>query len=129
MSVASWGEDPRGSWFLDILDEVTDLYVKKLFPMNLVNKVTVGNKRQFNLYNLICARVSSRQTGPEENNGTIKAFTLILHGTRRMPAYRKNGPRIYNQDYNRIRNIVSRINLIPPRLINRQRPCPCTRVP
>ncbi|XP_043523370.1 neuroendocrine convertase 1-like isoform X1 [Frieseomelitta varia] len=65
MSVASWGEDPRGSWFLDILDEI----------------------------------------GPEENNGTIKAFTLILHGTRRMPGYRKNGPRIYNQDYNKIRNI------------------------
>lgn len=65
MSVASWGEDPRGSWFLDIHDEI----------------------------------------GPGENNGTIKAFTLILHGTRRVPEYRRNGPRIYNQDYNRIRNI------------------------
>ncbi|OAD61081.1 Neuroendocrine convertase 1 [Eufriesea mexicana] len=65
MSVASWGEDPRGSWFLDILDEI----------------------------------------GPRENNGTIDAFSLVLHGTREMPRYRKNGPRIYNQDYNRIRNI------------------------
>ena len=47
MSVASWGEDPRGSWFLDILDEVRDLYIKKLFPINLVNKATIGDKRQF----------------------------------------------------------------------------------
>ncbi|XP_043794709.1 neuroendocrine convertase 1-like [Apis laboriosa] len=65
MSVASWGEDPRGRWILDILDEI----------------------------------------GPKENNGTIEGFALILHGTRVMPEYRKNGPRIYNQDYNRIRNI------------------------
>ncbi|XP_076479067.1 neuroendocrine convertase 1 isoform X3 [Bombus vancouverensis nearcticus] len=65
MSVASWGEDPRGSWFLDILDEI----------------------------------------GPKENNGTIETFTLVLHGTRKMPEYRKNGPRIYNQDYNRMQNI------------------------
>ncbi|XP_029036120.2 neuroendocrine convertase 1-like [Osmia bicornis bicornis] len=63
MSVASWGEDPRGTWTLDILDEI----------------------------------------GPKENNGTIEAFALILHGTREPPEYRKNGPRIYDQDYNRIR--------------------------
>lgn len=35
---------------------------------------------------------------------------MVLHGTREMPEYRKNGPRIYNQDYNRIRNIVSRFH-------------------
>nr|XP_034178752.1 neuroendocrine convertase 1-like isoform X1 [Osmia lignaria]XP_034178753.1 neuroendocrine convertase 1-like isoform X1 [Osmia lignaria] len=63
MSVASWGEDPRGTWTLDILDEI----------------------------------------GPKENNGTIEAFALILHGTREPPEYRKNGPRIYDQNYNRIR--------------------------
>ncbi|XP_071564002.1 neuroendocrine convertase 1 [Temnothorax nylanderi] len=63
MSVATWGEDPRGTWTLDILDEI----------------------------------------GPERNNGTIEAFTLILHGTVQIPLYRRNGPRIYNEDYNRIR--------------------------
>ncbi|TGZ55908.1 Neuroendocrine convertase, partial [Temnothorax longispinosus] len=63
MSVATWGEDPRGTWTLDILDEI----------------------------------------GPERNNGTIGAFTLILHGTVQIPLYRRNGPRIYNEDYNRIR--------------------------
>ncbi|XP_076180239.1 neuroendocrine convertase 1 [Ptiloglossa arizonensis] len=63
MSVASWGEDPRGEWILDILDEI----------------------------------------GPTGNNGTMGAFALILHGTREMPRYRENGPRIYNQEYNRFR--------------------------
>ncbi|CAK9819682.1 Neuroendocrine convertase 1 [Anthophora quadrimaculata] len=70
MSVASWGEDPRGIWVLDIVDEI----------------------------------------GPEENTGRIEAFTLILHGTRNIPEYRKNGPRVYNQNYNRIRKAVSKIN-------------------
>ncbi|KAH0949128.1 hypothetical protein HN011_011250, partial [Eciton burchellii] len=63
MSIATWGEDPRGTWILDIFDGI----------------------------------------GPEQNNGTIGAFTLILHGTVQIPAYRRNGPRIYNEEYNRIR--------------------------
>ncbi|XP_036141691.1 neuroendocrine convertase 1 isoform X2 [Monomorium pharaonis] len=63
MSVATWGEDPRGTWILDITDEV----------------------------------------GPEWNNGTVGIFTLILHGTMQIPVYRRNGPRIYNDDYNRMR--------------------------
>ncbi|XP_011868373.1 PREDICTED: neuroendocrine convertase 1 [Vollenhovia emeryi] len=63
MSVATWGEDPRGTWTLDILDEI----------------------------------------GPGRNNGTIGVFTLILHGTVQIPVYRRNGPRIYNEDYNRMR--------------------------
>ncbi|XP_015432292.1 PREDICTED: neuroendocrine convertase 1-like [Dufourea novaeangliae] len=63
MSVASWGEDPRGCWVLDILDEI----------------------------------------GPKENNGTIGTIALVLHGTMEMPEYRKNGPRIYNHQYNRLR--------------------------
>lgn len=42
-----------------------------------------------------------------QNNGTIGAFTLILHGTVQIPDYRRNGPRIYNEDYNRIRKTVS----------------------
>ncbi|KOC66569.1 Neuroendocrine convertase 1 [Habropoda laboriosa] len=62
MSVASWGEDPRGIWILDIADK----------------------------------------TGPKGNTGTIEAFTLILHGTRHPPEYRKNRPQIYYQNYNRI---------------------------
>ncbi|XP_032671139.1 neuroendocrine convertase 1-like isoform X1 [Odontomachus brunneus] len=62
MSVATWGEDPRGTWTLDIFDEI----------------------------------------GPVQNNGTIGAFTLTLHGTAQIPNYRRNGPRVYNEDYNRI---------------------------
>lgn len=31
MSVASWGEDPRGSWILDILDEV--IHSTNKFPI------------------------------------------------------------------------------------------------
>nr|XP_012228829.1 PREDICTED: neuroendocrine convertase 1-like isoform X1 [Linepithema humile] len=65
MSVATWGEDPRGRWTLEIFDEI----------------------------------------GPKQNNGTIGAFRLILHGTAQIPAYRRNGPRIYNKDYNRIRKM------------------------
>ncbi|KAL0100697.1 hypothetical protein PUN28_019229 [Cardiocondyla obscurior] len=62
MSVATWGEDPRGTWTLAILDEI----------------------------------------GPRQNNGAIGIFTLILHGTKQIPVYRRNGPRIYNKDYNRM---------------------------
>lgn len=62
---------------------------------------------------MYCIYVSaSQQIGPKENNGTIETFTLVLHGTRKIPEYRKNGPRIYNQDYNRMRNIVSIIERI-----------------
>lgn len=42
-----------------------------------------------------------------QNYGTIGKFTLILHGTEQIPAYRKNGPRIYNKDYNRVHETVS----------------------
>lgn len=31
MSVASWGEDPRGRWILDILDEVIHSRINFLF--------------------------------------------------------------------------------------------------
>lgn len=41
------------------------------------------------------------QIGPKQNYGTIGEFTLILHGTEQIPAYRRNGPRIYNEDYMR----------------------------
>ncbi|KAM0736557.1 Neuroendocrine convertase 1 [Formica fusca] len=61
MSVATWGEDPRGTWILYIFDKI----------------------------------------GPKQNYGTIGEFTLILHGTEQIPAYRRNGPRIYNEDYMR----------------------------
>ncbi|XP_076642516.1 neuroendocrine convertase 1 [Halictus rubicundus] len=64
MSVATWGEDPNGSWLLDIVDEI----------------------------------------GPKENNGTMGSFLLVLHGTSEMPSYRKNGPRVYNREYNRLRD-------------------------
>lgn len=62
MSVLSWGEQPGGTWVLDVIDEV----------------------------------------GPESNRGHLGSFTLILHGTKERPAYLDNGPRRYNQDYNRV---------------------------
>ncbi|XP_076285047.1 neuroendocrine convertase 1 isoform X2 [Lasioglossum baleicum] len=64
MSVATWGEDPSGSWLLDIVDEI----------------------------------------GPKENNGTMGSFLLVLHGTTEIPNYRKNGPRVYDREYNRLRD-------------------------
>ncbi|XP_023717967.1 neuroendocrine convertase 1 isoform X2 [Cryptotermes secundus] len=62
LSVLSWGEQPRGKWVLDIIDQV----------------------------------------GPESNRGHLGSFTLVLHGTKERPAYLDNGPRRYNQDYNRV---------------------------
>jgi len=32
MSVLSWGEQPRGTWVLDIIDEVTGATTGRLFP-------------------------------------------------------------------------------------------------
>ncbi|XP_043472486.1 neuroendocrine convertase 1-like [Leptopilina heterotoma] len=44
-------------------------------------------------------------TGPATNNGTLGDFTLILHGTKEIPQYRKNGARFYNDEYNRSRKM------------------------
>ncbi|XP_046431301.1 neuroendocrine convertase 1-like [Neodiprion fabricii] len=63
MSVASWGEVPRGIWQLQISDSV----------------------------------------GPQNNSGDIGNLTLILHGTKTIPDHARNGPRIYNDDYSRMR--------------------------
>lgn len=49
------------------------------------------------------------QIGPKQNHGTIGEITLILHGTEQIPAYRKNGPRIYNEDYNSMHKTVSNV--------------------
>lgn len=46
------------------------------------------------------------QTGPATNKGTLGDFTLILHGTKEIPQYRKNGARFYNDEYNRSRKMV-----------------------
>ncbi|KAF7991746.1 hypothetical protein HCN44_010547 [Aphidius gifuensis] len=43
------------------------------------------------------------EIGPAWNNGSIENVTLILHGTSELPYYRKNGTRIYNDNYNRMR--------------------------
>lgn len=37
MSVASWGEDPRGSWILDIFDEV--IHPRLNFPFNFLYRL------------------------------------------------------------------------------------------
>ena len=47
------------------------------------------------------------QVGPQTNQGTLSSFTLILHGTKDRPAYLNDGPRRYNQDYNRVHKKVS----------------------
>ena len=45
--------------------------------------------------------------GPQTNQGTLSSFSLILHGTKDRPAYLNDGPRRYNQDYNRVHKKVS----------------------
>jgi hypothetical protein len=47
------------------------------------------------------------QVGPETNRGNLSSFILILHGTKEPPAYLDNGPRRYNQDYNKVHKKVS----------------------
>lgn len=45
MSVASWGEDPRGSWILDIFDEV--IHSRINFPFNFLYRLFhVGEKNR-----------------------------------------------------------------------------------
>ncbi|XP_066583337.1 neuroendocrine convertase 1-like [Prorops nasuta] len=70
MSVATWGENPRGIWMLDIADKI----------------------------------------GPKDNNGTIEEFALILHGTKKIPYYRINGSRVYNREYNLMRQAGDEVN-------------------
>jgi len=52
------------------------------------------------------------QVGPQTNQGTLSSFTLILHGTKDRPAYLNDGPRRYNQDYNRVQKKVSGLKII-----------------
>lgn len=59
MSVATWGENPRGVW-----------------------KVIVTDKTY------------------EQNTGEVGPVSLTIHGTIIMPAHMKNGPRVYNDNYN-----------------------------
>lgn len=71
----------------------------------------LGQRIISNLIGLINSRTiqayAPQQIGPEKNSGAIETVALILHGTRETPEYRKNGPRVYNQDYNRMRKTVS----------------------
>ncbi|XP_021191254.3 neuroendocrine convertase 1 [Helicoverpa armigera] len=59
MSVATWGENPKGIWKVMVTD---------------------------NTY--------------EKNMGDIGPVSLVIHGTKTMPSHMKNGPRIYNSNYN-----------------------------
>ncbi|KAJ8985440.1 hypothetical protein NQ317_017072 [Molorchus minor] len=42
--------------------------------------------------------------GPEGNYGNIGETTLILYGTQQIPPHMKDGPRMYDYNYNRIHN-------------------------
>ncbi|XP_022824749.1 neuroendocrine convertase 1-like isoform X2 [Spodoptera litura] len=59
MSVATWGENPKGVWKVIVTD---------------------------NTY--------------EKNTGDVGPVSLTIHGTKTIPAHMKNGPRIYNDNYN-----------------------------
>nr|CAI5863688.1 unnamed protein product [Callosobruchus analis] len=48
--------------------------------------------------------VISDTTNLVDNYGAIGDTTLILHGTTDLPDHMKNGPRNYNENYNRIQN-------------------------
>ena len=41
-------------------------------------------------------------------NGRVVNATLVLHGTSLMPAYRQYGPRIYNDEFSKLKSPVSR---------------------
>jgi len=43
-------------------------------------------------------------TGDKHNSGELQDFRLVLHGTSDMPHHMKNGPRVYNEDYNIVQN-------------------------
>ncbi|XP_019768309.2 neuroendocrine convertase 1 [Dendroctonus ponderosae] len=49
--------------------------------------------------------------GPEGNVGYIGETTLILRGTDEPPFHMLNGPRNYNEDYNRIHNRVGGVQI------------------
>ncbi|CAH0588208.1 unnamed protein product [Chrysodeixis includens] len=59
MSVATWGENPKGVWTVRVSDKTY-----------------------------------------EKNTGEIGPISLVVHGTTAMPSHMKNGPRIYNDNYN-----------------------------
>lgn len=92
MSVASWGEDPRGIWRLEISDSVS-ARVRELDGRM--------RRRRMLKWNLI-----SEQVGPRTNEGILENLTLILHGTEVMPNRARYGQRIYNDEYNRMRKTV-----------------------
>ncbi|CAH1107633.1 unnamed protein product [Psylliodes chrysocephalus] len=52
----------------------------------------------------------SDQTKFEQNIGTIGDITLVLHGTKQLPYHLREGPRNYNENYNRIQNRVKLVH-------------------
>ncbi|KAF7266987.1 hypothetical protein GWI33_019767 [Rhynchophorus ferrugineus] len=59
--------------------------------------------------------------GPEENVGNIGESVLILRGTKKPPVHMMNGPRNYNEDYNRIHNRMGDVKY-PNTVYKRQEP-------
>ncbi|CAG9766656.1 unnamed protein product [Ceutorhynchus assimilis] len=53
----------------------------------------------------------SDNEGPEGNSGFIGDTTLILRGTKEPPGHMANGPRNYNEDYNRIHNRMGAVRI------------------
>ncbi|XP_076260552.1 neuroendocrine convertase 1-like [Rhynchophorus ferrugineus] len=59
--------------------------------------------------------------GPEENVGNVGESVLILRGTKKPPVHMMNGPRNYNEDYNRIHNRMGDVKY-PNTVYKRQEP-------
>ncbi|CAF0819284.1 unnamed protein product [Didymodactylos carnosus] len=43
-------------------------------------------------------------TGNKNNHGELQDFRLVLHGTADIPRHLKNGPRVYDENYNTVHN-------------------------
>lgn len=61
-------------------------------------KILIGNHPSVNEFQF--------QIGKASQIGKMGLFQLILHGTKNQPMYRANGPRKYDEEYNRIHRKV-----------------------
>lgn len=42
--------------------------------------------------------------GSESNTGILRDYTLVIHGTKEMPDHMKRGNRVYNTEYNKVKD-------------------------
>ncbi|KAG1681898.1 Neuroendocrine convertase 1 [Nymphon striatum] len=84
MSVHLWGENPTGNWVLRINNTVN-------ISVLSIPQCLISVRASYN-------NINYWQQIENISNGEVVSMKLILHGTKEIPEYLKNGPRKYKNE-------------------------------